>query len=45
MLKIVLLYASKNFVVQQVGLEPTHTTVSEWLTDTNRLLPLDKVDV
>lgn len=31
----------ESSIVQQVGVEPTHTTVSEWLTETNRLLPLD----
>ena len=34
-------YYTHEVLVQQVGLEPTHTTVSEWLTETNRLLPLD----
>jgi hypothetical protein len=29
-------------IVRRVGVEPTHTTVSEWLTETNRLLPPDK---
>lgn len=33
---------SDSRLVRRVGVEPTHTTVSEWLTDTNRLLPPDK---
>ena len=34
--------AVRTSLVRRVGVEPTHTTVSEWLTDTNRLLPPDK---